>query len=133
MKELNIDVLAKWKTRELRQIYRYSLYNLYGTYMQKVGQVPYLYSSIVYRHDYLSITTGSAVYLSEFPCLPFCGLIYVCRYNSFIYDQILLKRQICQETDATLRIILLIVFLTFSSPNQIKKHNYLRLLKKTYP
>ena len=48
MKELYIDEPAKWKIRELRQTHKAD---------------PVAIGSIVYRHDFLSIATGSSVYI----------------------------------------------------------------------
>ena len=68
MKELYIDEHEKWKTRELRQILPSVAESRAST----------LDSSIVYRHDFLSIIpTGSAVYLAQFPHPPFYVLIYI--------------------------------------------------------
>ena len=60
----------------------------WGKYLQLIQLVwvsSTLYSSIVYRHAFLSIATGSAVFmnLAQYPRLPFCILIYLYQYRLF--------------------------------------------------
>ena len=71
MEELNIDKRAKWKTWELRQILTAGPVGMGG----KSRQYTTLYSCIEYRHNCLSIPTGSVVgtvpYSAQLPRLPF--------------------------------------------------------------
>ena len=82
MNELYIDEPAKWKTEKIAP-------NTVPTYLQLIQSVwaeiraSTLYSSVVYRHDFLSIPTGSAVcFWRNILVFHFAGLSM---YNLFTY------------------------------------------------
>jgi len=73
-----IDKPAKWKTRILRQLCSFGWSSWNG---KKVAPVNCIHSSIVYRHDFLPLPTGSTVGTYVIGAisyrLPFCVLIYI--------------------------------------------------------
>ena len=48
----------------------------------------YIFQNCVLSRLSDHIDWTSCMYLPQFPRLPFCGLIYMHRYNSFIYDSL---------------------------------------------